>query len=861
MTMNNRLPHIPYVLFKWYCRPERYEELHGDLEELFNNRAKRNLIVAKILYWWDVIRCCQPYAWRKNKYHFYPQHMMISNYLKVSFRGLLKSPTSSFINVFGLAVSIGVCVLVYEFMEYAYGIDSFHEKKHEVYLSTFHIEREGRQEQYGRSPLPLGAMLKEDFAQISEICRIVDKNVVIKRADDINYETIRFVDPAFLNMLTFPIKWGTSNSLIDPSNIVLSDDMRIKYFGDINPLGEEILVIFSEGNSKLFKVTGVAEAFPKTHGIHFDFLIHFDNLQTANTGFDAYDWSAFADATLIQVSDPASLQRISEGMDKYRQLQNNAQDTWAISSFEFVQLADLYKKSNSIRDDISINPPTEAMVAFPIIGAFMLALACFTYVNIAVVSATRRMKEIGIRKTIGANRTRVFIQFMTENIFITLLAGIIGIILAAILFIPWFVDLASKPLEFTFLDSSLWVYLTLVLVVTGVVSGLYPALYISKFDAVKIFKGTISFGRKGAITKVLLGGQLVFTLILVTGAVMFSQNNLLQSKRSWGYDHQDVLFVQLPEDGAYEPFRNLVIHDSDLVSSSGSVHHLGKSYSTKVVHTPVQEYEVHNLDVDAGYFETMGIRLTKGRFFHDQAVVDTKSVVVNELLVETLALNEPLGFQFEMDSMRYEIIGVVADFHNQNFYFEKRPTIFRMADPDNFRFLSVKVLPGKEAESLEKLRLAWNTQFPELPFNGGYQDDTWGRFFTQVETQEDFTRAVALVAVLLAALGFYGLVTLNVSGRKKEFSIRKVLGAGLSDIAAGITRQYSLLMIVSVLIGAPIGYLLIMKLLDFMYAYPITGYSGVVMAVIITLMVLLAVAFTQVWRMRVIDPVEGLKAE
>ena len=855
-------PKWPLRFMRIFVKKEYLEEIEGDMEELFRDHLEQQSITkAKRMYTWEMLRLLRPILIKNlaalQHLNHYP---MFKNYFKTSLRSLIKSPLSSFINIFGLSVAIGICVVVYAFIDYAYSIDGFHENKNKVYLTTIFVDREGAQQQYGIAPRPLGEMLKQDFVHIKKVCRLEDKSVVLKYEDKIFNEQVRFADPEFLEMFTFPLKEGLSNSLSDISAIILSEDMAKKYFGDENPMGREMVMVFGENNSKAFTVTGVAEAFPKAHAIHFDFLINFGNVLASDPGYDLADWKAFVTATLIQVDGAADLASIEKGMEKYRALQNQAEEDWAISSFVFVSLADLYTQSGSIRNDISINPPLEAQIALPIIGIFMLALACFNYINIAIVSAAKRVKEIGVRKVIGASRAKVIVQFLSENILITFFAGVIGLILAATIFLPWFIQLSSKPLELTLTDQKFWIYLLTILLFTGIASGLYPAFYVSRFEAVKIFKGSLQFGKKNQVTKTFLGFQLILACILITGAVMFTQNTAYQGTRDWGYSPDEVLFTPVPNRSAFEPLRDAMIQNSNVLSISGSSHHLGKSNATSVVRMADRQYEVHQFAVDASYFDAMGLRLKEGRVFNNPTEGDKHAVVVNELFVKNMMLEQPVGEVFEIDSTRYEVIGVVSDFHSDNFYHQMLPSIFTVANQQDYQFLSMRVKNGSQKETLEALKAKWATLLPDIPFQGGYQKDVWGRFFQQVDTQENFSKVVAMIAVMLASLGLYGLVTLNVSGRVKEFSIRKVLGATLNNIAATITRQYLILAIVAMVLGAPLSYLLITALISMMYAYPLpVSYSGVAISVTILILILLATVSTQVIKVAKSNPVSGLK--
>ncbi len=864
-SMNIHPPKWPLRFLRLFIREEFLEEIEGDMEELFyDNVEQLSIKQANRIYTIEMLKLLRP-ALIKNlsileNLNPYP---MFKNYFKTSFRSLMKNPMTSFINVFGLSVTIGICLVVYAFMEYDYSIDQFHKNKHEVYLTTFFANRDGVIQQYGLTPRPLGDMLKDDFAQIKKVCRVEDKSVVIKQEDNVFYESVRYADPEFLEMFTFPLKWGTPSSLSDLNSIILSEDMSVKYFGDNNPVGRNLLIVFNETTKKEFTVTGVAATFPKARDIDFNFLINFENTRVADVGYNKNDWSQFLNATLVQIENPADVKSIEQGMEKYRVLQNESQPDWAVSSFAFEPLATLHERASSIKSAIVHDYNVEGRIGMPIIAIFMLTLACFNYINIAIVSAARRLKEIGVRKVIGANRFRVIVQFLTENVVVTFFALVIGLILGIGIFIPWFVQFSGWDLEIKLLNENLWIFLVALLFLTGIASGIYPAFYISNFDAIKIFKGSLQFGRKNPLTKVFLGVQLVLACMTITAGVVFTQNNSYQYNKSWGYDQKQVVYASVPDRAAFDKLKAAMIQNSNVLSASGSIHHLGKGISTTVLHTdPDHHYEVNQLAVDARYFETMGIQLKEGRLFKEHSENDKQTVVINELMAKNLNWNEPVGKQFEMDSIKYEVIGVVKDFHNKDFFSKIQPTLFRMASEENYRFLSLKVKNGAEVEANKSLQQQWAKLYPEIPFQGGHQEDVWSNYFFSVDRSEKFNNVLAIIAVMLASLGLYGLVNLNVSGRVREFSIRKTLGAGMKSIASVIIKQYVLLTVLALMIGAPISYLFTKAYLDMLFAYPMhMGYSGILISLVLLVLVMLAVIYTQIRKVAKSNPVDGLKVE
>lgn len=860
-------PQWPLKVLRFFLKQKYLEEIEGDMEEIFYEDVEQfSLRKAKRLYAWEILKLLRPILLKNlNQTSTSNQFPMFKNYFKTSLRSMMRTPLSSFINVFGLSMAIGFCLFAYSFTQWTYRTDQFHKNKNEVYLTTFLADRDGTLGQHGRTPRPLGELLKEDFTHIKKVCRIEDRNVVLKYRDNVFHEHVRYTDPEFLEMFTFPLKWGTSGSLADINSIILSEDMSIKYFGEENPIGLDILMKFDEKRSKAFKITGVAAAFPKSHTIDFDFLINFENIRIADPAYNLTDWSAFVNATLIQVDNPSDLKAIEKGMDKYRILQNKVvPEDWAIASFVFEPLATLHERSEDIKDDISWSTREnyKTIKYLVIIGLLLLALACFNYINIAIVSAAKRLKEIGIRKTIGATRRIVIVQFLTENVVVTFFALILGVILGVTIFIPGFETMWLFSMGFKLTDVALWIYLFSILLLTGIAAGIYPAFYISKFEVVTIIKGSVQFGRKNPLTKLFLGFQLVIACILITSAVMFTQNTSYLSKRSWGYNQESVLYVNVPDLASFEQLNATMAADPNVLSISGSSHHLGRNFTSAVAHMPDRQYEVDQLSVDANYFETMGLHLQQGRVFIDHHESDKQTLVVNELFVKSMALKGPIEQRLKIDSIQYVIIGVVSDFHNTSFSNKVRPTVFRVANREDYHYLTMKVRSGSEQQTYKALQGKWAELFPETPFQGGFQEDVWGNYFKGIGIHATFWKVIAFIAVLLASLGLYGLVTINVAGRVREFSIRKILGAGVKNIAAIITQQYAILFAVALGIGAPISYILIKLLIEAAYAYhmPI-NFWGVTLAVVILIVVLLSTISTQIIKVFQSNPVEGIKTE
>ncbi len=798
----------------------------------------------------------------KDKFKAFLFRAMLNNFSKTTFRSMMKNPLNSFINVFGLAVAIGACMVTYAFIDFDLSIDRFHEHKDEIFLSTYDVNRQGTSERYGDAPAPLAEMLRNDFSNIKNVSRVNDGNAVIKYGDQVFHERIRYVDPEFLRMFTFPLKWGVSSALEDVNSIILSEETARKYFNEENPIGQEIELIVGDQISKVFMIAGVAKPFPKARIIDFDFLTNIENMKVLYPSFDFNDWGSKINATFIQVGNVEELASMSDQMGRYKNLQNSVESDWPISSFGFVSLHDLHLVSDEIKRDISYDGSDEGRIGLPFIAGFILALACFNYLNIAIVSASRRLKEIGMRKVIGAGRRLIIFQFLTENLLLTLIAGIVGFILAAALFLPWFSTFSSITSEFDLLDPNLWITLTCVLIFTGFASGIYPAFYISKFQAITIFRGSVKFGKKNLASKVFLIVQLIITCVGIGFAVIFAQNSWYQGNREWGYNKDQALYAEVPDPADLAMLKSAMEQQPGVLAVAGSQHHFSKKFRTTVVHLPDQEYEVHDIAVGPNYLEVMGLEPKIGRFFHPNRASDQKTVVINELFAVKLGLNKPIGQSIRIDSIQHEIIGVVEDFHFNNFYYEQAPTMFTLADEAVHTYLTMKVAENAKMESYKALQENWAVLFPTTPFNGGFQEDTWPGFYEDLNTMQRFTRAIAAVFVLLASLGLYGLIQLNIQGRIREFSIRKTLGASIRHLTSNIARQYYIIFGIAILLGIPAAHTLNSAMLGMMFADPLPhGYLGAIGSAVLLIVVLVAVVATQVRKISRSNPVEGLKVE
>ena len=788
---------------------------------------------------------------------------MLKSYLKTTLRTIKRSPLSSFINIFGLAMALGVAIMVYSFVDMELGTDQFHENREEIYMATSVLTRSGQENPFGITPAPYADQLINNFPQIERVVRLENRGGILKSGINVFNERFSFVDPGFLDMFTFPLKWGDKSALEQPNKIIISENTSIKYFGEANPVGEAMTFEF-EGKKYTFEVGGVAQKFPYKRSFSFRVLVNFDQIRQIDADYDMSNWANFLDATFIQVKDPTAIADITNNVQQYVTVQNEVQKDWPAKSFGFMPWTRLYLEGEPIWDTVTGSTDGIGRLVLSIIGAFVLVLAIFNYINIAIVSATKRLKEIGVRKVMGSTRKALIFQFLSENVFMTLIALVLGFILGVTVLIPGFDNMFDIGIDFDISQPELWGFLFVLVVFTGLASGAYPALYISNFNAIHIFRGNLKFGGKNRLTKVFLTFQYILACIAVVGGIMFTQNTQYQMDRDWGYNEKMTLSANVSDAQKVMQLKAEMEQSPNIISIAPSRHHVGRWQGRMLVELPgeEQDYDASMLEIGPDYVETMGLNLLEGRSFDKNREADFQNILVNEKMAKLLNPEGVIGHRFRSDSVTYTVIGVVQDYHQWAFYDEIRPTVLKLAKEDRYTYLSMAVKPGTLISTHEFLEEKWAELFPEKPYGGFYQESTMENYFREIDGHGKLMRYVAGLCIILSCLGLYGLVSLNVASRTKEFSIRKALGAGIKNLAVVINRQFVVFLVVALVIGLPISYLLMDTLFEAVYKYykPITVIPFMIAMILVMLMVIVTVS-SQIRKVMTTAPTEGLRSE
>ena len=509
-----------------------------------------------------------------------PEVLVLKNYFKMAYRNLLKNKLCSLINIVGLSVAIGCSIIFFLLLDLEYTSDRFHKNAENIFMVTYTLQGDQSEERWGDSPQPLGPALEAEFPQVGRAVRIADGKGTMRYGNKVFTESIRFVDPGFMDMFSFPLKLDDRTAISDKNSLVLCEAIAEKYFGEANPIGKQVVITFNRKYRETFFVRGVAEKFHHNASFSFGILASHEKLRDISEK-DLDDWGTFISATFIQVNNPKDILSISAQMDRYVQRHNAERVDRPIESFAFEPLPTLSWESQEIKRSISSGSTPEALILLFVIGLFLLLQACLNYVNITLASGTRRLKEIGIRKVVGSRRSQLVNQFLGENLLLCFCALLGGLLLTEFILLPGLFEITGDPegvtLRDLFSNPHFWMFLVLLLLLTGVGAGAYPAWVISRLQPVSIMKDKLKIGGKKRFTSLLLSFQFGMSFLIICLVVTFLQNNRYQQRRDWGYNQEHVITIRLEKGEQFDVLKNVVIQNPNVIQTAGALHHIGRS--------------------------------------------------------------------------------------------------------------------------------------------------------------------------------------------------------------------------------------------------------------------------------------------
>ena len=785
---------------------------------------------------------------------------MLKNYLKIAFRNIIKHKGYSFINIAGLAIGMACCLLIALWVLDELSFDKFHENAPNLYRVEENQHYSGRIYHVTVTPYPLGPALKEEIPEIMDTTRYVWAGGKLLRYEEKAFfeNSVRAVDPSFLQMFTFPLLRGDKNTALEsPYSLVITQEIAEKYFGQDDPLGKVIQV----NNEYAFTVTGILKKLPSNSYAQFDMLIPYVFLEktgSTNTSFGSNSISTF-----VQLPENVSVEQVDEKIFGFiRSKEPESRTDLEVMPYTRIHLHQYFGFD---RDMGAI----QYVYIFSIIAFFVLLIACINFMNLSTARSANRAKEVGLRKVVGALKHHLIRQFYGESLVFAILALLVAVLMVTLL-LPVFGKFAGKELSWHVSGSgTLILGLVGITAFTGLVAGSYPAMFLSAFQPVKVLKGSLKSGAGSSrFRKILVVVQFTLSILLIIGTTgIYKQLNFMKNKRL-GWDKEHFLYIPLRADmrNSYEALKYELIKDTRIQGVSGSSHPPsnigsnsgGAEWDGK---DPELQVLIGMSGVDFDYVETMGIEMVAGRSFSREFPSDaSKSFLINEETARIMGKESVVGERFSFMGVDGTIVGVMKDFHFQSVKEKIDPLAIRVS-LDRLNYMFIRIPPGDISASLKFVESTWNRVIPNYPLDYRFVDEDFDRIYRTESRMGALFKYFAVLAVFIACLGLFGLASFTAEQRTREIGIRKVLGASVSQITMLICREFFLLVLLANIIAAPVAYYIVSHWLQ-AYAYR-TSLSWMIFVAalfIAAAVALISVGF-QALRAAMASPAESLKYE
>jgi putative ABC transport system permease protein len=798
---------------------------------------------------------------------------MLHNYLLSALRNIRKNFTFSLINIFGLGLGLTVTLLLSAWVMDELSYDRFHTKANQIYRLSLEYSFGGQTAKTSVSPTALLPAVQKNFQEVESGVRVYNPSsfnpFIVRQEDKLFQEDhFYFADSTFFDVFSYQLLQGNPDkALTEPSSVIITQSMAKKYFGSEDPMGKTLNV----NNSREYTVTGLIKDAPGNSYLQFDFIGSFSSLRQAK---DENVWWSANYQTFVAVhpmADVASLQA------KTNDLVTKAVGGELSSPSDFVKynwtlLTDLHLRSEA-NGEMETVSSIQYVYLFGAIALLVLLIACINYVNLSTARAADRAKEVGVRKVVGAGKPDLIFQFIGESITITLLAFILGMV-AVQLILPGFNAIADKTLDRQIFVEPIFLIGSIIgVVVIGLFSGIYPALAITAFQPVNILKGNFKTSGKGvALRKSLVVFQFCVSVILIVGTIaIVNQLNFVRNARL-GYDKENVVILPLDgETGKVYPQLRTEFMRSGMVKEVGrateSPTQIKGGYSIQVEEkTESKPMITTAVSIDENFITAFNMELIAGTHINEADMERVKKDTIYSFILNETALQEMLipteqaiGTKVRLNGRRGEIKGVVKDFHFASLHQKIQPLVL-FNQPDQYNYIFVKLKPGNTVESINKLSEVCASIIPHRPFEYEFIDQQYASLYEAEQKTGVLASLFAGLAIVIASLGLLGLVAFSTAQRMKEIGIRKVLGATVANIMLMITKDYSRLVLLSIVIGIPLSYWVVNTwwLSNFAYRTEV-GIGSYVLAAATCLVIAFGAAGYQAMKAAVINPTNTLR--
>lgn len=785
---------------------------------------------------------------------------MIKNYFKIAFANLIKSRVYSSISISSLSIGLAVVILLFLYVSHELSYDRYNEKADNIYrLCT---EKDSYQ-----AP-QIAEFLADKLPQIKEFARIFpnDNFIVQYKEQRFNENMGAFADNDLFQIFSFKFKFGNAETaLTHPASIVISEKIAQKYFGSEDPIGK-VLKINNEFEGT---ISGVIENMP--HNSHFRYDILF-SLAGANNLFgeemmNNWGWENFL--VYFEMQDQFSKPEVEAKISEF--IKNIKGDDAPLATFKLQNLKDIHLYSSHIQNDIQPQNSITYVLIFSAIGLLILLIACFNYINLLTANATTRVTEIGVRKTFGASRNQLAMQYITESVIVFFISFCIALLWVG-LSLPLFNGLAGKSIEFSMLiNPTMILSLLAMMLVVGVLAGWYPAFVLSSYSPTKVMKSNKSgIGSGFQMKKFLVGAQFTIVIVLIASSlIMLRQINFLQNK-TLGFDKEYVLVANVNDygdEGKYLSLKQALLEQSIVTGVSSASRVPSGELNNRGAAIPEEQTEYIGLPfvhIQFDYFETLGIKTTQGRLLSDQLKTDiTESVILNEAAIDHLGIQgDPIGQQIKIPwpMSDRKIVGIVEDIHFESLHDKIKPVLFVIMQ-DMCSRLIVKVNPSNASDAINILRETSLKIYPDEMFDFRFLDVRLEQLYQKDDKTFQLMGYFAIIAIFLASMGLLGIASFMMTSRTKEIGVRKVNGATVSELMQMLNISFVKWMLVSFVIATPIAYYSMNKWLEsFAYKAELSWWVFVLAGIISLVLVLLTVSGLS-YRAARRNPVEALRYE
>lgn len=762
---------------------------------------------------------------------------MIKNYLKVAWRSIFRNKLTAFINIAGLALAMTCAVLIYLFVLDETSYEKYHSKADRIYRVTrsFHSQEGVVNLHLANVAPPIGPLLKNDFGEIEALSRTINYNIDISLEENGEVKTsntennLYLAEPTIFKIFDIDIKTGDAVKALErPFTVMLSEQAAKRYFNSENIIGKRLRA----NNAFDLEVTGVYKDFPRQSHWHPDFLVSFSTLEDDNVyGRNNLEtnWGNNSFGTYFLLQEGADYKKLEASLPTFidKHFGNFAKATWGVpadweasksTTLYLQKLTDIHLHSH-LDDELEPNGNINTVYMMSAIGVFIVLIACFNFVNLSTARATKRAKEVGLRKVVGAMRAQLVGQYLSESVVTACIAFVSALALAGLV-LNWLNSFADKELSLITLANPVTaVIIGLIVLVIGILAGVYPAFVISAFKPALTLKGqqTSSTG-KGGIRRFLVIAQFSISIVLIIATlVTFQQLNYL-NERELGYEKDQVVTLTYYGDlnQVYEGFYNELMKSGNIegvgrssrVPTGRLLDSYGDARVLKGDSMVNVSTDLKTIAIDEDFFSTYNIALAAGRSFSKEFPADDSlSFIINEAAAKAIGWENPaknIGEDFYYAGTRGKLVGVVKDFHFESLHQHIVPMIF--IGQNNFNVLSVKINEKNMQQGLAEVEKVWKSFLPARPFEYSFLSERYNNLYKAEQKQSQLFATFAGLAIFIAGLGLFGLATFNTLQRVKEIGIRKVLGASVTNIVGLLSKEMILLVLASNIIAWPIAW-------------------------------------------------------